>query len=338
VRICVLQSAFTTPYDNFAWDPSPWLSGHTCEHHYIAKASAAEQVSELAHSGAYDLFINFCDGCDGDDEAGIEVVLTLERLGLPFTGADSRFYGQTREAMKLAAHACGVCTPDYVFATDGGAAELAADTLRFPLLVKHANSYSSIGMTPTSRVTTRTELRREVMRFVDDFGGALIEEFIEGREFTVLVAENPEDPGAPIAFTPLEILFPPGETFKHFQLKWIDYTQMKQRPVEDLALAARLKAMSQAMFIALDGCSYGRCDLRMRPDGELHMLEINSNCGIFHPPEHSSCADFILRHDPRGPGGFLDLVFASAMQRWRRGRPGEAGALTTLAAVARHRS
>jgi D-alanine-D-alanine ligase len=45
------------------------------------------------------------------------------------------------------------------------------------------------------------------------------QEFVDGREFTVLVAENPDDPRNPIAFVPVEVAFPAGETFKHFDLK-----------------------------------------------------------------------------------------------------------------------
>jgi hypothetical protein len=35
---------------------------------------------------------------------------------------------------------------------------------------------------------------------IKEYGGALIEEFIDGREFTVLVAENPKDRNNPISF------------------------------------------------------------------------------------------------------------------------------------------
>ena len=58
---------------------------------------------------------------------------------------------------------------------------------------------------------------------VKEFGGVLVEEFIEGREFTVLVAENPKDKNEPFAFTPVECIFSPGETFKHYDLKWVDF-------------------------------------------------------------------------------------------------------------------
>ena len=320
MRICVLQSAFTTPIDNFRCDPSPWLPEHTCEHHFIRKASAAREVRALARRGRFDLFINLCDGGGDSDEAGIDVVVALERLGVAFTGADRAFYEPTREVMKLAAHAAGIPTPPYVFAADLSAVDVAAQRLRFPLLVKHANSYGSIGMTRGSRVTTPEALRAEVGRFLDCFGGAMIEEFIEGREFTVLVAENPEDPRAPVAFTPLELLFPPGETFKHYALKFVDFARMRGVPVTDPALAGRLAALSCGLFVGLDGRSYGRCDLRMDQAGELHMLEINPNCGIFYPLEGAGCADISLGHDPRGHRGFLELIVASALSRERRRR------------------
>lgn len=56
-----------------------------------------------------------------------------------------------------------------------------------------------------------------------------MEEFIAGREFTVLVTENP-DPELlehPISFLPVECKFGAGETFKHFDLKWRDFDSIK---------------------------------------------------------------------------------------------------------------
>ena len=51
----------------------------------------------------------------------------------------------------------------------------------------------------------------------------MVEEFIEGREFTCLVAENPDDPENPITFKPVEFIFPEGESFKHYDMKWVEY-------------------------------------------------------------------------------------------------------------------
>ena len=52
------------------------------------------------------------------------------------------------------------------------------------------------------------------------FGSALIEEFISGREATVFIAENPHSEEAPLVYPPLEYMFPEGEEFNHYHLKW----------------------------------------------------------------------------------------------------------------------
>ncbi|HEY0137304.1 MAG TPA: hypothetical protein VGB85_24645 [Nannocystis sp.] len=83
------------------------------------------------------------------------------------------------------------------------------DALRFPMIVKHPNSYGSVGMTRDARVTDRAKLATQSARLLDEFGGVLIEELIEGRELTVLVAENPDAPREPVAFVPAET---PGST------------------------------------------------------------------------------------------------------------------------------
>ena len=44
------------------------------------------RVKELVAEG-FDVFFNLCDGAADEDRPGIEVVQTLEELGVPFTGA-----------------------------------------------------------------------------------------------------------------------------------------------------------------------------------------------------------------------------------------------------------
>lgn len=318
----MLHSAESPTDTDRSVDPSPWLPEHVCEYHLLQKATAARDVRDLVKRGRFDVFINLCDGAWDEDRAGIEVVQALERLGVAFTGANSAFFEPSRAAMKLVCHQSGVATPNFMFAPDLASAALAADTLRFPLIVKHPNSYASVGMTRDSRVGDRDQLLTQAARLIDEFGGVLIEEFIAGREFTVLIAENHEDPRRPIAFVPSELRFPPGETFKHHDLKWVDYATMTWEPVRDAALAARLQDMSRKQFLGLGGCGYGRCDIRMDQDGRLFMLEINANCGIFYPPSDPGSADVILANDPAGHRGFLDMILAAAFARQRaRARP-----------------
>lgn len=312
MRICVLCSAPGLDGEAYRRDPSVHLPEHSWETHTLTRAGAAREVRALARRG-FDVFVNLCDGAIGEDRAGVEVVQTLQQLGVAYTGADEAFYEPTREAMKAACRARGVATPRAVFAGDLAAAARAAEVLRFPMIVKHPCSYSSVGMTRASRVEDRGQLLAQAARTIACYGRALIEEFIEGREFTVLVAENPEDPREPIAFVPAEFGFPAGECFKHHDLKWIDYHQMTWSPVECPRLAARLQDISRKQFLGLGGRSYGRCDIRMDARGELYMLEINPNCGVFYAPEDPGSADVILMADRAGHRGFLELILRAAL-------------------------
>jgi len=322
MKICVLHSAYdlsASPLKEHdaPVDILPHLAGHEAEVVGIHKATAVRQVRDLVRRG-FDMFINLCDGAWDEDRAGIEVVQALERCKVPFTGAAADFYEPTREDMKKVCHYYGLGTPGYRFAQTAADIAEAAASLRFPLIVKHPNSYSSIGMTKASRVETPEALRGEAERMIGQFGEALVEEFIEGREFTVLVVENADDPLRPVVFPPMEFLFPEGETFKHYDLKWIDYQGMRCVPCEDAELNGRLQALSAQLFTGLDGSGYGRCDIRVDAAGHAFLLEINPNCGIFYAPHEAGSADLILLREPGGYPKFLDLIFKAAQRRCRQ--------------------
>jgi len=319
MRIAILHPSYERSDSPFKGmdpecDPGRFLNDMECVPFQIDKATAVRQVMEVA-SGGFDAVINLCDGAWEEDRAGVEVVLTLEQLGLAFTGAGSRFFEPSREAMKMAAHAAGVPIPAYVMCRRAEDADLALADLRFPMIVKHPRSYSSIGMTATSRVTDAAGLRREVHRILTAYGAALVEEFIEGREFTVLVTEPRDGDNEPWVLQPVEFTFPEGETFKHFDLKWRRYEEIGTRLVEDDPLAARLREFTALVFGALEGSGYARCDFRCQASGDLYFLEINPNCAVFEPPGSFGSADLVLSHDPAGHPGFLRHLIDCAVRR-----------------------
>jgi D-alanine-D-alanine ligase len=323
MRICVLLSAYTSDSSPVAgldpmFDPTPWLRGHEVDVVVVHKPTAVAQVRALG-GRRYDVCLNLCDGTWFEDVAGVEVIEELERLGLPYTGPSAPLYALTKDEMKRAAVALGVRTPAYVFARGEADLERAA-RLRFPLIVKHFDGCASMGMTRASRVVTREDLAREARAMIAEAGAALIEEFIEGDEYTVLVAEDPDAPESPICFTPIRCAFPPGETFKHFELKWCGYEGLTWRPCADPALADRLAEATRRMFAGIGGESYSRCDFRVDAEGTPWLLEINTSCGVFYPPGAEGCADMILKLDPIGHQGFLDHLLRCALVRARRPR------------------
>jgi D-alanine-D-alanine ligase len=325
MRIGILCSSYRASADTHRathapFDPRRWLPGHTCEYHVLEKATAASDVRRLAQQG-FDLFINLCDGYSEEPVAGPEVVRELERCGVPFTGCDSAGYEPTRQAMKDACQRGGIATPGHAFVSGVEDCARVAASLRFPLIVKHPRSYDSIGLLPASRVVDAEGLRAQVERMTRSYGGALVEEFVDGREFTVLCAEPRAGERTPQTYPPLEIVFPPGHTFKHFELKWFSYESMTPVSVEDPELAARLRDLTARMFTAMGATSYGRCDLRMNHAGELFMLEFNEIPCVFYPPETPGSADLILARDPAGHEGFLAHLIDCALRRARPSAP-----------------
>jgi D-alanine-D-alanine ligase len=283
----------------------------------LTRATSVERVRALARNG-FDLFFNLCDGAADQDEPGIEVVRTLEALGVPFTGATSDFYEPTRKMMKDACRVEGIATPAYAYAANDAEIEEAARRLAFPLFVKHHNSYASVGLSRHSRVRTAAGLRRQARKIISRYGTALIEEYVDGIECTVLVAENPDDPSRPRTYAPLQYRFPNGEQFKHDQLKWVEYDRLSAFPVTDPLLEARLRDEAARFFTAMGGASFARCDLRVDRNGTPFMLEINPNCGIYYPETDPGSADLCLLNDPAGHEGFTRQLAQAALKRHRR--------------------
>lgn len=323
MKICILDPSYENSdspmkdYDPLS-DVIRHLEGHECETAYIDKAKGVKQIVELSRRG-FDVFINLCDGAWDEDRPGIEIVQTMERLGLAFTGASSDFYEPTRETMKKVCHFWGIKAPAYVLAVDDHGIELAARTLQFPMITKHPNSYGSIGLTRDSRVESVAALKEQAQKMIAAFGATMIEEFIDGREFSVLVVENPDDSLTPHSYRPVEFCFPSGDSFKHFDMKWKDYEAMSCIQVADDDLAERLEDMSRKVFLGLNGSGYGRCDIRMNAAGELFLLEINPNCDVAYPLEEAAgSADLILMYEPWGHREFFDRLIRAALKRQKR--------------------
>ena len=208
--ICILASI--PDDDDIPYDPSAYMKGYRWKQHLVQPRDVEKQIRDLMDEGV-DTFINLCDGTPDDALSGIALVNALEKHNAAFTGADSKFFDPTRDEMKNAARRMSVPTPNWIFINRVEDAEKVARRLKFPMLVKPPHGYASVGIRRNSRVENIDQLREQLKLEIEEFGRALIEEFIEGREFTCLIAENPDDPKKPLTFTPVEFIFPNGESF-----------------------------------------------------------------------------------------------------------------------------
>ena len=314
MRVCVLSDE---TFGNYT--PEGYLNNHEWKI-YNVKRPAFDFIRDIAMREEYDVYLNLCDGSADEDRPGIDVIHALEALNLPFTGADSVFYAPTREQTQIMAQRKNIGSPRGLEAKLGENVEekVAQADLRFPLIVKHHESYASVGMTKESRVGNMEQLRTRFDLMCAQYGSARIEEFVDGREFTVLIADNPDNLDDPYVYHPLEIIFPQGESFKHWAMKFDPDADMDLQYVSDPALMKRLKTLVKKIYIALGGAGYGRADIRMNQDGELFLLEINPNPSVLNMPAEKASADYMMEDDPGGVDGFLDRIFRSAIVRLER--------------------
>ena len=321
LKICLFTDqeldADPFPEDDWPCDPRPFLPEAEWTLRTLDKESAVAEVTQAVAS-EFDLYFNLCDGAWDEGRAGIEVVQTLEALNVPFTGADSHFFEPSRDTMKRVCRAWGIDTPGYVIARTDEDIQRGLDQLAFPIIVEHPQSYASFGITRNSRVTDAGALRDLAKQVIAENGAALLEEFVDGGEATVLVVEDANDLTRPYAYRPIMYRFPEGESFKHYDLKWVDFRGLSTFPVEDAGLDAVLRRMSCDFFRGIGGAGFGRCDIRIDNEGRPYMLEINPNCGVYYPATDPGSADLILLDDTEGHAGFTRRLVEAAFARHAR--------------------
>lgn len=312
MRICILTDEL--PED---FNPAPYMEGFDWEM-FTMTDPVLEKLRELDARNEFDVYINICEGYELGEEwvyQGIDVVNALEELNLPYTGATPWFFDPTREEMQAAAdtHGVGFARGYRVISVEE--AQRLVKNLRYPIMVKHPQSYGSTGMFRESRIDDPEKLAGQVERVCSEFGAARMEEFIVGKEYNVLVVDNPDDLEHPIAYPPAELVFPPGEEFWHTDVKWDYNVPFDFKQVTDPDLIARLHDTAIRMYKAINGVSYGRCDIRMNEQGELFVLEINPNAAIMLKPEEYGPADYMILYDEGGYRLFFERIIKVALMR-----------------------
>ena len=322
MKVCVLQPDYgPSDVDYKHYDPprdlSAILEGHTVHHVALNKLTTFRQLRLLSTQG-YDIFLNLCEGYPEWEVPSVDVIHSLDRLRLPYTGPTALLYDVPKPLMKYVAYTAGVNTPAHAVVHDLAGLEERTASLRFPLFVKPAHAGDSLGIDARSRVVDATALRDRVRAIIESYGEALIEEYVDGREFTVLVLASVEEGGAPVALIPVEYTFPEGPSFKTYAHKTSALHPEANHPVTEAVLSARLKDAAVRVFESFGGVGYARFDFRMDSTGELFFLELNFTCSVFYRDGYEGSADYVLKYDRMGPRGFAEHIIAEGIARHER--------------------
>lgn len=239
------------------------------------------------------IVLNWCEALPGVERSEPLVARQLEEMGFTFTGASSQVLelscdkARSREAMLRTK----VPIPEgRVFDKIDG-----AKWDRYPAIVKPVFEHSSIGISAESVVENRSQLRAQLEQVLEAFGPALVEEFIDGREFRVSVWGRRKSvalPAGEMDFQEFPVLrdrlctydakFTPGsEHYEQiiFRLP-APLTRIEGRLLERAAIGAHR---------AVGSPDYSRIDLRLR-GGVCYVLDVNPNADIGSDASMAVCA------------------------------------------------
>ncbi|MEI9958331.1 MAG: ATP-grasp domain-containing protein [Ferruginibacter sp.] len=237
----------------------------------------------------------------------IDVIYTLELLNLPFTGPTTLLYDPPKELMKYVAYTEGISTPAYALIHNEDDVEGDCKHLKYPLFVKPAKAGDSLGVDDKSLVHNLKDLQEKVHSIIDEYGPLLVEEYISGREFTVMLAAN-DDGKTVTVFKPVEYIFPEGNQFKTYALKTSELHPHANIACDDPDLETKLKEAATQIFRSFGGVGYARLDFRVDDKKEIFFLEINFTCSVFYKDGYEGSADYILKHDGFGQANFLHHI------------------------------
>jgi D-alanine-D-alanine ligase-like ATP-grasp enzyme len=321
MKVCVLQPDYsTTGVDYKNYDPprniASLLPNDEVHHVFLNKLTTYKQLKELSEQG-FDIFVNLCEGYLEWEVPSIDVIYTFDLLNLPHTGPTVKLYDPPKELMKYMAYCEGVKTPGYSLIHQLEQLPAAVKHLRYPLFVKPAKAGDSLGVDDLSLVQNEKELFDKCSKILPEFRNLLIEEFIEGREFTVLVAAS-EIENACRVYLPVEYKFPAGKSFKTYSLKTSELHPDCNLPCTDPVLHKELRTAAEKIFKGFSGVGYARMDFRVNSKGEIYFLEVNFTCSVFYSDGYEGSADFVLKFDGIGQSGFLKQIIAEGIARHKR--------------------
>ncbi len=266
--------------------------------HEVIPLEADECIAEKLKATRPQIVFNIAEGLRGESRES-HVPAICEMLGLPYTGSGPLTLAlclnkaRTKEILTL----YGISTPPFqVFRSPH---QELNTPLRFPLIVKLLHEGSSMGLSERSVVDDEAALRDQVAYLIRTYGEpVLVEEFIAGREFTVGVLGGN---GQPWVLPIIEIkfnrprgivLFEPDEPVIPLILQTRGVDPELERilhtsnhypvcPAEvDDSLRQRIEQTALRAFTALGCRDWCRMEMRLGPDDQLYVLELNPIAGI----------------------------------------------------------
>lgn len=227
---------------------------------------------------------NWCEELPGVHHSEYRVAEILDQMGYTYTGADTQalILSQDKCQVKRLLQAQGIPTPTWQAYT----ATHTVHWEHFPAIVKPAFEHCGFGISRQSVVQSDEELNQRISYVLNELQQpAIVEDFIDGREFHVGVVGN----GVLTALPPAEIDYSRFEDIhdrlctyeSNFDKTSLAYQLTLPRLTVDLTKDElnQLEATVLSAYRATACRDYARMDVRLQ-DGVFYMLDVNHNADI----------------------------------------------------------
>lgn len=229
-----------------------------------------------------DLIFNLCEGLGDNSYSEVQVASVLELLGLPFTGSGSLSLAlcHDKALTKSVLNAHGVPNPKHGVIEPGE--KISMNGLEFPLIVKPIHEDGSFGIEEDSIVSNLQNLKAKALNIHTTFQqAAIVEEYIDGREFNVSILGN--DPFDFVQIREIQYLSSSRAKILSFEAKWKKSSPSYQGTLStsshDLPKSIEKKILCYALecFRILKMRDYARIDFRLGENQVPYVIDVNPN-------------------------------------------------------------
>ena len=230
---------------------------------------------------------NLCEEINGKTELEMCVAGLLEMMGIPYTGSGPFALGLALNKfhVKRMLRASGLPSARGYLLGPGDKPDLKA--ARFPVIVKPVHEDASLGINSSSLCRNTDELETQASYIHNIYGQeALVEEYLDGREFNVSVLGDRDARVLAISEIDFDGM-PEGEPrIVSYRAKWDEDSDYFRgtKPVCPAEIPKRLEVRIRDIALRAYRCvgcrDYGRVDMRTDARGNLFVLEVNPNPDI----------------------------------------------------------
>lgn len=301
LRILVLMHADLVPPENAELPEksrldTPWtteydvLTGLKKMGHKVQPLGVYSDLSKIRNAIEEfkpHIVFNLLEEFDGEAVFDSHVVSYLELLRIPYTGCNPRGLMMARDKALtkkiLTYHR--IKTPRFAVFPKNRRTKVPK-FLKYPIIVKCLDEDASLGLSQASIVASEEKLLERVEYIHKKIGvDAIVEEFVEGREFYIGVMGNYRMELLPAWEVFYRKADNPEKEFYSRSAKWNEkYRQRKgvdsgKAKIND-DIEKRAKEIAKKTYKALGLNGYARIDLRMDAEEKIFVIEANPNPNI----------------------------------------------------------